>query len=103
MVTPTGRHLGTLTRALGLLSVDAHKDHRLARSLSPHFRLARREEHSFTFQLSRAEAELLARMGPSGHHLPPAEIGRRAARLGEPIEVTGSIALTTCLPRGPAI
>jgi 23S rRNA (guanine745-N1)-methyltransferase len=99
VVTPTRGHLATLTRALGLLSVDAQKDARLARSLSPHFELTRREEHSFTLQLSRAHAELLARMGPSAHHLPPAGISRRVAGLGEPIAVTASIALRTYLPR----
>jgi 23S rRNA (guanine745-N1)-methyltransferase len=102
VVTPTGRHLAALTRALGLLGVDARKDERLARSLAPHFRLARRDEHDITFQVTRAEAVLLARMGPSGHHLTPGEIGRRAAALGEPIEVTGSFAVATYRPRRAA-
>ena len=99
VVTATSRHLDTLIPALGLLSVDAQKDARLARSLSPHLRLSRREEHTFTFQVSGAQAEMLARMGPSGHHLRPDEVRRRVAALGEPIQVTGSFALLTYRPR----
>jgi 23S rRNA (guanine745-N1)-methyltransferase len=99
VVTATSRHLDTLVPALGMLSVDADKDARLARSLSPHFRLSRREEHTLRLQLSAAEAEMLARMGPTGHHVRPDEFRRRAAALGEPVEATASFALLTYRPR----
>ncbi len=99
VVTATSRHLDTLVPALGLLTVDTDKDARLARSLSPHFTLSRREEHTFQFQLSGTQVEMLARMGPSGRHLRPDEVRQRAAALGEPVHVTGSFALLTYRPR----
>jgi len=99
VATATSRHLRELVALLGLLSVDAQKDARLARALSPHFRLIGRAERTAQLQLTAAEVELLARMGPSGHHLAPDEVRRRVVSLGESVRVTGSFALLTYLPR----
>ncbi len=99
VVTATSQHLGELVASLGLLSVDAQKDARLAAALAARFKLSDREERTVKFQLTTEEVELLARMGPSAHHLRPDEVKRRAASLGEPVEVTGSFALATYRPR----
>jgi hypothetical protein len=60
---------------------------------------SRREEHAVKLQLSAAEIELLARMGPTGHHVQPDEFRRRAAALSEPVDARGSFVVLTYRPR----
>jgi 23S rRNA (guanine745-N1)-methyltransferase len=99
VVTPTAGHLGSLPRTLGLLSVDAHKDVRMERALSPHFALLQRDERNLALTLSHAQVEALVRMGPSAHHLRDDEISRRTATLPEPVSVTASFAVSVYRPR----
>ena len=99
VATATSRHLRELVPALGLLSVDAQKDARLARALSAHFRLSEREEHTLQLHLTTEQVGLLARMGPSRHHLRPDELSRRVLSLAEPVQVTASYALLIYRPR----
>ncbi|MGE5287257.1 MAG: putative RNA methyltransferase [Micromonosporaceae bacterium] len=99
VVTPTAAHLGSLMPALGLLSVDSHKDARMERSLSPHFVLEQRDERALALNLPRAHIKALVRMGPSAHHLRDDEIERRTAALAEPVCVTASFAVSVYRPR----
>jgi hypothetical protein len=87
--------------ALGLLSVDERKDERLEESLAPHFQLEQREEHAFALQLSHAEVETLARMGPSAHHIGIDELRRRIAVLPAPVTVTAAFTLSSYRPLPP--
>jgi 23S rRNA (guanine745-N1)-methyltransferase len=99
VVTPAAGHLGSLSRAFGLLSVDSSKDERIERALSPHFTLGQRDERSLRLRLPRAQAEAVVRMGPSAHHLRDDEIKRHAAALSEPVTVTASFAVSIYRPR----
>jgi 23S rRNA (guanine745-N1)-methyltransferase len=98
VVTPTAGHLAGLA-GVGLLSVDSRKDARMERSLSPHFRLERRDEQTLPLRLPRTQVAALVRMGPSAHHLPREEIERRVTALAEPVAVTAGFAVSVYRPR----
>ncbi|WP_433338994.1 methyltransferase domain-containing protein [Spirillospora sp. CA-294931] len=94
-LTPSVRHLGPLVEALGLISVDEHKDDRLEASLAGHFALESREGLDVEVALDHAEAATLVGMGPSAHHIPPDELRRRIEPLAEPLTVPLSFVLST--------
>jgi len=94
VVTPAADHLAELVGALGLLTVDADKDARLAGAFEPHLEPVDRTEHRWRLALPRAEAVAAAAMGPSAHHLDAADLARRAAALPEPVGTTASVVLT---------
>jgi 23S rRNA (guanine745-N1)-methyltransferase len=100
VVTPTGRHLGELVSALDLLSVDEHKQERLAAKLEPHLDLERRFEREWSASLGRGDVANAVAMGPSHRHAAPEELETRIARLPEPVRVTASVTISTYL-RGP--
>ncbi len=95
VATPTGHHLAELIGPLGMVSVDPQKEERLASALGGHF--AREDERLVerVMTLSRDDARAVALMGPSAHHVDPAEIGRRVAELAEPVEATLSVLVGT--------
>ncbi|GAA3058692.1 rRNA (guanine-N1)-methyltransferase [Kitasatospora albolonga] len=95
LVTPTSRHLGELVAALGLLSVDEEKERRTEEKLSPWFTRTDRTEVEFTLRLGRAEAEAVVAMGPNAWHTDREELAAALAGLPDPVEVTGSVLLTT--------
>jgi 23S rRNA (guanine745-N1)-methyltransferase len=102
VVAPTSRHLAELIEPLGLLSVDAHKDARVAASLEPHLVSdGASKEIETVMSLSHADVGLVAAMGPSAHHVAPAELAARAAALASPVEVTASVTIAT-YRAGPA-
>jgi len=75
VVTPTPRHLAELVDALGLLSVDARKPERLARSLGEPLRERIVEA---PLELSREDVRALIAMGPSAHHVDADALARDA-------------------------
>lgn len=91
VVTPTARHLVELVQALGLLTVDAAKDDRVAATLDPYFRLDDRRVREETMRLGRAEVRSLVAMGPSAYHVEPDELDERVAALPDPMPVTLSV------------
>ena len=94
VVTPAADHLAELVGALGLLTVDGRKDERLAGSLEPHLVPVDRTEHRWPLSLPVADAVAAAAMGPSAHHLDPAELADRAAALPDPVPTTAAVVLT---------
>jgi 23S rRNA (guanine745-N1)-methyltransferase len=108
VVTPQPGHLGELVGPLGLLSVDRHKDQRLAGQLDGYFAAAARREHVTRLSLTRTEAGALAAMGPSAWHLDEATLTTRLNRLAPHVHVTLAVTITVYslqatvdLPRGP--
>ncbi|MFJ8041620.1 putative RNA methyltransferase [Kitasatospora sp. NPDC096147] len=95
LVTPTSRHLRELVAALGLLSVDEEKERRTDEKLSPWLTRTDRTEIEFTLRLGRAEAEAVVAMGPNAWHTDRERLAATLAGLPDPVEVTGSVLLTT--------
>ncbi len=99
VVTPSPRHLQELVAGLGLLKVDERKPERLELSLSGDFELSGRADYEEKLTLTPAEVLALAAMGPSAHHLRAEELNARLAALGDLVEVTLSVVVTTSAPR----
>ncbi|HEY0718139.1 MAG TPA: 23S rRNA methyltransferase [Streptosporangiaceae bacterium] len=99
VATPAPGHLAELAGLVTLISVDEHKDERLAATLGPYFTAAERRPVTVPLRLSRAEAATLAGMGPSARHAGPAATRARLATLAEPIDVTAAFHVTVYRPR----
>ncbi|MGH3656700.1 MAG: putative RNA methyltransferase [Micromonosporaceae bacterium] len=98
-VTPTPRHLTELVDRLGLLSVDAAKQSRLADALGDQFTAARTEEREVTMSLDHAAVTALVGMGPSAWHADPDDLDSRIASLPPTMSVTASCSVTLWRPR----
>ncbi|MEW2608661.1 putative RNA methyltransferase [Streptomyces sp. NPDC047880] len=98
VVTPTVRHLRELRGPVGLLAVDPRKEERLRRSLDALFRLDRTEPLEYPMRLSADDAACLVAMSPTAHHLTAAQLGDRVRRLGTPVPVTASFAVSVYRP-----
>ena len=68
VVTPSPGHLAELRAEGRLLGMQEDKLGQLDASLDGLFALERRESLDYPVRLSPAEADLVAAMGPSGHH-----------------------------------
>ncbi|HEX4061674.1 MAG TPA: 23S rRNA methyltransferase [Streptosporangiaceae bacterium] len=101
VVTPQPGHLRELVGPLGLLSVDRHKDERLAGQLAGYFAATARSEHVTRLSLTRAEAGALAAMGPSAWHLDEATLAGRLAGLAARVHVTLAVTITVYSVRAP--
>lgn len=77
VVTPTRRHLGELIPALGLVSIDTHKQKRLDEKFASHFALAESRGHDESLALAPSEIATLVGMGPSSRHLRDDELRQR--------------------------
>ncbi|GAB3209218.1 putative RNA methyltransferase [Nocardia tengchongensis] len=97
VVTPTSRHLGELIEPLGMVSVDAAKEDRLAESLGGRFELVGREAVEYTMSLSHEDVARVVAMGPSAFH---GDAGRaeEIAALPDPVAVTASVTVSVYLP-----
>lgn len=80
VVTPAREHLSPLVDELGLLSVDAEKESRLARSLDG-FTEAERREVAFDMELGPADILGVVGMGPSAWHTDTAQLEQRISSL----------------------
>ncbi|MFJ4538618.1 putative RNA methyltransferase [Streptomyces tibetensis] len=98
VVTPTGRHLRELHEPVGLLAVDPRKEERLRRSLDTRFRLDRTEPLEYAMRLTAEDVTGLVGMSPTAHHLTAAQLGDRVDRLGAPVSVTASFAVSVFRP-----
>jgi len=99
VVTPAPGHLAELATAAGLISVDEHKDERLAATLGPYFDVAGRQDLTVPLRLTPAEAATLAGMGPSARHTDPAVTRARLDTRPGPLPVTAAFTLTEYRPR----
>ena len=90
VATPDARHLAELREGAGLLAVDSAKDERLRRTLGERFVQVHAEPVEFALRLEAAELHRLAAMGPTAHHVDPAELRRRIETLGPSCTVTAS-------------
>jgi 23S rRNA (guanine745-N1)-methyltransferase len=95
LATPTGRHLGELVSALGLLTVDERKRERIAAELGARLELERRDERDWPLALARADVANLVEMGPSARHVSPDELDAEIGALPEPTPVTASVTIST--------
>ncbi|GAA2413127.1 methyltransferase domain-containing protein [Actinomadura vinacea] len=93
-VTPSERHLQSLVSTLGLLSVDEQKTERTEAALVGHFTLETCRVLDVDVTMSRSEAATLVGMGPSAHHIPAEELGKRLAELPDPLPVPLSFVLS---------
>ena len=99
VATPADGHLAELVGPAGLLSVDEHKDSRLAATLGPYFTVTARRDLTVPLRLTPAEAVTLIGMGPSARHTDPTATRNRLATLPEPIPVTAAFTVTRYQPR----
>lgn len=99
VATPRPDHLREVVQRLGLLSVDEDKPRRLHESLDPRFERTAGRDVSWTMRLSRPGVQALVTMGPSAWH--GAALDERLGVLPEPMEVTGSVTVSTYRPRRP--
>jgi 23S rRNA (guanine745-N1)-methyltransferase len=99
LVTPTAAHLSEIIAPLGMLTVDAAKQQRLAVSMTG---LAAVTDEPLRYQVALPHAALsdLVAMGPSAHHVDAGERARRIAALPDPVPVTVSVTLSAFRPAG---
>ncbi|GAA4237649.1 rRNA (guanine-N1)-methyltransferase [Actinomadura meridiana] len=94
-VTPSPRHLATLVKPLGLLSIDKRKTERTDAALAGYFKLDSRQELETEAVLTHDEVVTLVGMGPSAHHVPPEPLRERLKQLPDPVPVPLSFVLST--------
>ena len=94
VVMPTVEHLREVVTPLGLLSVDADKEDRLAASLGDRFTVRSRHAVEATMPLRHEDLRQLAAMGPSAWHIEPEALGAAIDALPEPVEVTLAVSVS---------
>jgi 23S rRNA (guanine745-N1)-methyltransferase len=90
LVTPGPRHLAELVGAVGLLSVDTAKPQRVAAATAGLGQVAG-EDLTYPLRLGHAAVHDLVSMGPSAHHISPAQLAERIVALANPLTVTVSV------------
>lgn len=103
VVTPNLGHLAELVAALGMVSVDPHKEERLEVSLGGYFRRAGVTLVERELLLGPADALAAAMMGPSAHHMGAAEAEERVLALEDPFATALSVTVSTWKPLGGPI
>ncbi len=81
VVTPLPTHLADIARDAGMLGIQAGKEEALQASLAEHFVPASVTELEVALELSPADVEHVALMGPAGHHLKGPDVAQRVAHL----------------------
>ncbi len=99
VVTPTAGHLAELVGPLGLISVDAAKEDRVAASLSSWFVPVDEQRMESSLRLTQTEVSTLVGMGPSAWHTDLETLAARIAALPTPATVTASVHLRRLAPR----
>ncbi len=102
VVAPTVAHLAELVAALGMVSVDPHKEERLQAALGSHFHRTGSTRVERELRQSHEDALAATLMGPSAHHLSAAEVEARLSALREPVVTKLSVAVSTWSPVGRA-
>jgi 23S rRNA (guanine745-N1)-methyltransferase len=98
VVIPTAGHLAELVDALGLLSVDPHKNQSVRATLDPWFDQIAEQAYEQSLRLTHAEVESLAAMGPSAWHMDQAKLAAGIATLPEAVTVTASVRIAAYRP-----
>jgi 23S rRNA (guanine745-N1)-methyltransferase len=98
VVTPDDDHLRELAAAIGLLSVDEHKQERLAGKLGPYFNLTSQREYRAALELGPADMLAAARMGPAAWHTGEADLSARVQSLPGQMTATVSVCLSVFRP-----
>jgi 23S rRNA (guanine745-N1)-methyltransferase len=91
VVRPTERHLRELVGPLGLVTVEEHKEERLAEAVDPWFEHRSSESCEYTMSLGTDALRALVMMGPSARHVEPADL--------RDAEVTASVVVSAYGPR----
>lgn len=94
VVAPTPRHLGEIVAPMGMISVDPTKSDRLGATMSAAFTRRDRRLVEYTLDADRDLVADLVAMGPSAHHVAPAEIADRAASMPPTTAVTFSMTVS---------
>lgn len=94
VVTPGAEHLRELVGPLGLIAVDPDKDARLAQQLAE-LTVVDERELRYEADMTRDDARHEALMGPSAHHVNPAELTRAVEALPETTPVTIAVTVRT--------
>jgi 23S rRNA (guanine745-N1)-methyltransferase len=98
VVTPRAGHLASLADLAGMLSIEDHKDARLADSLAPYFLPESARDVDIQLMLTPGEMADLAFMGPAGHHLDRAALGAKLDTREPVTEVSALFRLTVFRP-----
>jgi len=97
VVTPRPEHLQELVGPLGMLSVDARKDDRLAADLADFTRTASTDLHH-RVELGHGDVRALVGMGPSAHHVADGDLDARLAGLPAVVAVTVAVRVSVYAP-----
>jgi 23S rRNA (guanine745-N1)-methyltransferase len=97
LVTPTTAHLHEVIEDLGMLAVDPDKPRRLAAGMSG-MNLAADETLTYHVAMTHADLGDLVAMGPSAHHVDPAQFAARVSGLPDPLPVTVSVRVAAYRP-----
>lgn len=102
VVTPLPEHLAEIAAEVGMLGIQDDKESALVAAMEGHFRPVQTQEIETELQLSPADVENVALMGPAGHHLDPLVLRERLARLPERTAATAAfrISVFRLLPVG---
>ncbi len=95
VVSPAPDHLTEIIEPLGMLSVAPDKSERLSRQLTG-FAVVDERQLRYRAELTTQEVRHQVLMGPSAHHVDPAELDRRLAALPD---VTATVAVTVAVYR----
>ncbi|NKQ56432.1 methyltransferase domain-containing protein [Amycolatopsis sp. K13G38] len=87
VASPGPAHLRELASVVDLLDVDERKQERLSGTLSGHFSLVDRHEHTEPLTLAPEDVRRAVLMGPNAHH--PERL-TRLSRVDRPMDVTAS-------------
>ncbi|GAA1889268.1 putative RNA methyltransferase [Williamsia serinedens] len=90
VVAPTPRHLGEIVAPMGMIGVDPTKSDRLGATMSAAFTRRDRRLVEYAVDADRDLVADLVAMGPSAHHVAPAQIADRAAAMPASTSVTVS-------------
>ena len=94
VVTPLQEHLAELVGPLGMIAVDEHKDERLEATLGGHFEREVSCEVRTPLELTRDLTRDLVLMGPSAHHVSPADLETRIEAL-DSVHATLAVTVST--------
>ena len=94
VVTPAADHLLELVDVLGLVTVDEHKDERLADSLGGRFTLEGSIPVRVAMSLTHDDVAALVGMGPSSRHATAAQLAARIGALAVPVAVTAAVTVS---------
>ena len=94
VVSPAPDHLAEIIGPLGMLNVAPDKAERLSRQLAG-FTTVHETQVRFVADLTRHDVRHQVLMGPTAHHVEPAELDRRLAELPDVTQTTVAVTVAT--------